>query len=129
MMQKVTTKNGDKPKRKSTNDENEAEAPVGGDQNEQLDIRTLKDMKVSELTAIAREMEINGISGSKKQDLIFKILQAKAEQAGLLYGEGTLEILSEGFGFLRSANYNFLPCPDDIYISPSQIRRDRKSFV
>ena len=124
MMQKVTTKNGDKPKRKSTNGENEAEAPAGGaDQKEQLDIRTLKDMKVSELTAIAREMEINGISGSKKQDLIFKILQAKAEQAGLLYGEGTLEILSEGFGFLRSANYNFLPCPDDIYISPSQIRR------
>ncbi|HOY10799.1 MAG TPA: transcription termination factor Rho, partial [Candidatus Omnitrophota bacterium] len=88
-----------------------------------MDIGTLKDMKVSELGKLAKEMDINGISGSKKQDLIFKILQKKAEQAGLMYGEGTLEILSEGFGFLRSANYNYLPCPDDIYISPSQIRR------
>ncbi len=90
---------------------------------EQLDITKLKDMKMSELTKHAKEQNINGISGIKKQDLIFKILQHKAEEQGLIFGEGTLEILPEGFGFLRSSNYNYLPCPDDIYISPSQIRR------
>ena len=80
-------------------------------------------MSVAELSKYARDMGINGISGIRKQDLIFKILQGKAEKAGLMFGEGTLEILQEGFGFLRSVNYNYLPCPDDIYISPSQIRR------
>ena len=89
----------------------------------QIDITKLKDMKMAELTKTAREMGIDGVSGIKKQDLIFKILQGQAEKAGLMFGEGTLEILSEGFGFLRSAKYNYLPCPDDIYISPSQIRR------
>ncbi|OGX37576.1 MAG: transcription termination factor Rho [Omnitrophica WOR_2 bacterium RIFCSPHIGHO2_02_FULL_50_17] len=88
-----------------------------------MDITKLKNMNMTELSKIARELDINGISGIRKQDLIFKILQGKAEKAGLMFGEGTLEILSEGFGFLRSVNYNYLPCPDDIYISPSQIRR------
>lgn len=88
-----------------------------------LDITKLKNMNMSELTKFAKTMNIEGISSSKKQDLIFKLLQAQAEKAGLMFGEGTLEILSEGFGFLRSTNYNYLPCPDDIYISPSQIRR------
>jgi len=95
----------------------------GGNKEEQLDITKLKDMKMSELTKLAKDMNMNGISGLKKQDLIFRVLQGKAEQEGLMFGEGTLEILSEGFGFLRSPNYNYLPCPDDIYISPSQIRR------
>ncbi len=90
---------------------------------EQMDITKLKDMKMSELSKFAKNMSINGISGIRKQDLIFKILQAQAENQGLMFGEGTLEILSEGFGFLRSVNYNYLPCPDDIYVSPSQIRR------
>ncbi len=90
---------------------------------EQIDISKLKDMKMSELNKLAKDMNINGLSGIKKQDLIFKILQGQAEQEGLMFGEGTLEILPEGFGFLRSANYNYLPCPDDIYISPSQIRK------
>lgn len=90
---------------------------------EQMDISKLKDMKIADLTKIARDMNINGISGIKKQDLIFKILQGQAEKEGLMFGEGTLEILQEGFGFLRSANYNYLPCPDDIYVSPSQIRK------
>ncbi|MFA5059859.1 MAG: transcription termination factor Rho [Candidatus Omnitrophota bacterium] len=90
---------------------------------EQLDITKLKDMKMSELNKIAKDMNVNGLSGIKKQDLIFKILQGQAEKEGLMFGEGTLEILPEGFGFLRSANYNYLPCPDDIYISPSQIRK------
>ncbi len=80
-------------------------------------------MKMAELTKLARDMDIQGASALKKQDLMFKILQAQAEKEGLMFGEGTLEILSEGFGFLRSAKYNYLPCPDDIYISPSQIRR------
>ncbi len=90
---------------------------------EKLDIRNLKDMKITELNKVAKEMNVNGISGMKKQDLIFKILQAQAEKEGLMFGEGVLEILPEGFGFLRSPNYNYLPCPDDIYISPSQIRK------
>ena len=80
-------------------------------------------MKIGELNKLAKELNANGTSGLKKQDLIFKILQAQAEKEGLLFGEGVLEILSEGFGFLRSPNYNYLPCPDDIYISPSQIRK------
>ena len=94
-----------------------------GTKDETMDITKLKDMKMSELSKYAKDMGINGISGIRKQDLIFKILQTKAENAGLMFGEGTLEILSEGFGFLRSPNYNYLPGPDDIYISPSQIRR------
>ena len=90
---------------------------------EHIDIGKLKDMKMSELSKLAKNMDINGVSGLKKQDLIFKILQRQAEKEGLMFGEGTLEVLSEGFGFLRSVNYNYLPCPDDIYISPSQIRK------
>jgi transcription termination factor Rho len=90
---------------------------------EKLDIKNLKEMKITELNKLAKELNVNGISGVKKQDLIFKILQAQAEKEGLMFGEGILEILPEGFGFLRSPNYNYLPCPDDIYISPSQIRK------
>ncbi|MCM8787061.1 MAG: transcription termination factor Rho [Candidatus Omnitrophica bacterium] len=88
-----------------------------------MDIGVLKNMKISELNKIAKELQINGVSGAKKQDLIFKILQAKAEKEGLMFGGGVLEILPEGFGFLRSTNYNYLPSPDDIYVSPSQIRK------
>ncbi|MEW6075421.1 MAG: transcription termination factor Rho [Candidatus Omnitrophota bacterium] len=90
---------------------------------EKLDIGNLKDMKIIELNKLAKELNVNGTSGLKKQDLIFKILQAQAEKEGLMFGEGILEILPEGFGFLRSPNYNYLPCPDDIYVSPSQIRK------
>ncbi len=96
---------------------------VKPDKENYMDITKLKDSKVSELSKFAKGMGVNGISGIRKQDLIFKILQAQAEKQGLMFGEGTLEILSEGFGFLRSVNYNYLPCPDDIYVSPSQIRR------
>ncbi|MDD4939386.1 MAG: transcription termination factor Rho [Candidatus Omnitrophica bacterium] len=90
---------------------------------EKLDIGSLKDMKITELAKLSKELNVNGTSGLKKQDLIFKILQAQAEKEGLMFGEGVLEILPEGFGFLRSPNYNYLPCPDDIYVSPSQIRK------
>ena len=88
-----------------------------------MEIAELKTMSIAELTKLAKELSVNGISGLKKQDLIFKILQAKTEKEGLIFGEGVLEILPDGFGFLRSPDYNYLPGPDDIYISPSQIRK------
>jgi transcription termination factor Rho len=88
-----------------------------------MEITDLKTMSIAELTKLAKELNVNGISGLKKQDLIFRILQAKTEKEGLIFGEGTLEILPDGFGFLRSPDYNYLPGPDDIYVSPSQIRR------
>ena len=88
-----------------------------------MDIAELKTMSISELTKLAKELEVNGVSGLKKQDLIFRLLQAKTEKEGLIFGEGVLEILPDGFGFLRSPDYNYLPGPDDIYVSPSQIRR------
>lgn len=88
-----------------------------------LDLEKLKELKISELNKIARDFKVNGVAGLKKQDLIFKILQAQTEKEGLIFGEGVLEILEDGFGFLRSPKYNYLPGPDDIYISPSQIRK------
>lgn len=90
---------------------------------ETMDIGNLKAMSIIELTKVAKEFNLNGISGIKKQDLIYKILQAKTEKEGLTFGEGVLEILPDGFGFLRSPDYNYLPGPDDIYVSPSQIRK------
>jgi transcription termination factor Rho len=83
----------------------------------------LKNKKISELNGIARDLSIEGASGLRKQDLIFAILNAQTEQNGSIYGEGVLEILQDGFGFLRAPDYNYLPGPDDIYVSPSQIRR------
>ncbi len=88
-----------------------------------IDLAKLKKMKMSELNDLAHKLQVNGVSGLKKQDLIFKILQAQPEKDGVMTGEGVLEILQDGFGFLRSPNYNYLPCPDDIYVSPSQIRK------
>ena len=91
--------------------------------DEKIDIGKLKEMKISELSKLARRLKVNGVSGLKKQDLMFKILQAQAEEEGLMFGGGVLEILPDGFGFLRSSNYNYLPGPDDIYVSPSQIKK------
>ena len=91
--------------------------------NNRLNIIELKNMKITELNKLARSFKINGLSAIRKQDLIFKVLQAQAAREGLIFGEGVLEILQDGFGFLRSTNYNYLPSPDDIYISPSQIRK------
>lgn len=88
-----------------------------------MEITNLKNMKIAELSKLGKEYKIDGISGLKKQDLIFRILQAQAQKEGRIFGEGILEVLQDGFGFLRSPNYNYLPCPDDIYISPSQIRK------
>ncbi|MFC1805035.1 transcription termination factor Rho [Candidatus Omnitrophota bacterium] len=88
-----------------------------------MDIQSLKNMKITDLNKVAKQYKIDGVSGLKKQEMIFRLLQAQAEKEGLMFGEGILETLPEGFGFLRSPNYNYLPCPDDIYISPSQIRK------
>jgi len=88
-----------------------------------VNLQELKNKKISELNAIARDLNIEGASGLRKQDLIFAILNAQTEQNGSIYGEGVLETLQDGFGFLRAPDYNYLPGPDDIYVSPSQIRR------
>jgi transcription termination factor Rho len=88
-----------------------------------MDIGDLKKKTIAELTEVAQELKIEGISSMKKQDLIFKILETQTQRNGVINAEGVLEILPDGFGFLRSANYNYLPGPDDIYVSPSQIRR------
>ena len=90
---------------------------------EVINLRELKKKKINELTEIAKELNVEGASSMRKQDLIYAILQAQAEKDGVIYGEGVLEILPDGFGFLRSPDYNYLPGPDDIYVSPSQIRR------
>ncbi|RLB52376.1 MAG: transcription termination factor Rho [Deltaproteobacteria bacterium] len=88
-----------------------------------LNLKELKNMKISELNKLAKEYKVQGGGGMRKSELIFAILQAKTEKDGFVYGEGVLEVLPDGFGFLRSPDYNYLPGPDDIYVSPSQIRR------
>ena len=88
-----------------------------------MNLVELKTMKISELTEMAKEFKIEGASGMRKQELTFSLLQAHSARNGLIYGEGVLEILPDGFGFLRAPDANYLPGPDDIYISPSQIRR------
>src|SRR5512141_882601 len=88
-----------------------------------MDIAELKEMNIATLTQIAKDLNVAGASGMRKQELIFKILQAQTEKNGLIFSEGVLETLPDGFGFLRAPDYNYLPGPDDIYVSPSQIRR------
>jgi len=88
-----------------------------------MNIKDLKKTKINELYRVAKDLNVEGASSMRKQELIFAILQAQTEKNGLIFGEGVLEILPDGFGFLRSPDYNYLPGPDDIYISPSQIRR------
>jgi transcription termination factor Rho len=90
---------------------------------ENISITDLKGKTIDDLTKVAKEMDVEGASGLRKQDLIFAILQAQAEKAGHIFGAGVIEILPDGFGFLRSSDYSYLPGPDDIYVSPSQIRR------
>jgi transcription termination factor Rho len=88
-----------------------------------MHIEDIKRQPISELAKLAKELEVPGASGMRRQDLIFAILQTQAEKNGVISGSGVLEILPDGFGFLRAVDYNYLPSPDDIYISPSQIRR------
>jgi transcription termination factor Rho len=90
---------------------------------EKLELSTLKDMSVSALTKVAKALDVPGVTGMRKQELIFEILKARAEKSGLIFSEGVLEVLPDGFGFLRAPDYNYLPGPDDIYVSPSQIRK------
>lgn len=88
-----------------------------------MNLAEMKEKSIAELNEVAKELKIEGASNLRKQELIFAILQAQSEKNGTIYGEGVLETLPDGFGFLRSPDYNYLPGPDDIYISPSQIRR------
>ena len=88
-----------------------------------MNLKELKEKRISELTRMARDMGIEGAAGMRKQELIFAVLQAHAARKGTIYSEGVLEVLSDGFGFLRSPDYSYLPGPDDIYVSPSQLRR------
>jgi transcription termination factor Rho len=88
-----------------------------------LDLGELKELSISTLNQIARDLGVTGVAGMRKQELIFKILQTQAEKAGLIFSEGVIECLPDGFGFLRAPEYNYLPGPDDVYVSPSQIRR------
>jgi transcription termination factor Rho len=103
---------------KHAKDQENAEQP-----RNEMNLVELKSKNIRELMTIAKALSIDGASSMRKQELIFALLQAQAEMSGLIYGEGVLEILPDGFGFLRSQNYNYLPGPDDIYVSPSQIRR------
>jgi transcription termination factor Rho len=88
-----------------------------------MNLKELKEQPINELIALANTLSVEGASGMRKQDLIFALLQTEIEKNGQIFGEGVLEILPDGFGFLRAPDYNYLPGPDDIYISPSQIRR------
>ncbi len=88
-----------------------------------LNLVELKDMSIQKLNVVAKDFGIQGTAGLRKQELIFKILQSQAEKSGLIFSEGVLECLPDGFGFLRAPEYNYLPGPDDVYVSPSQIRR------
>jgi len=92
-------------------------------QGDGLNIGELKDMSIQKLTQIAKDLNVAGATGMRKQELIFQILKAQTEQSGYIFSEGVLEVLPDGFGFLRAPDYNYLPGPDDIYVSPSQIRK------
>src|SRR3989304_5804952 len=88
-----------------------------------MNLKELKEKKINELTSLAKNYSIEDASSMRKQDLIFALLQAQSEKNGVISGEGVLETLPDGFGFLRAPDYNYLPGPDDIYVSPSQIRK------
>jgi transcription termination factor Rho len=106
-----------------TSTEELEKAPRGELKSKALNIAELKEMNISALAKVAKDLGVAGATGMRKQELIFKILQAQTEQSGLIFSEGVLECLPDGFGFLRAPEYNYLPGPDDIYVSPSQIRK------
>src|SRR4030081_653779 len=99
------------------------ETSVEGSNQMSISLAELQEKNITDLAKIAKELNIPGASGMRKQELIFKILQAQTEKKGLIFSEGVLECLPDGFGFLRAPDYNYLPGPDDIYVSPSQIRK------
>ena len=98
-------------------------APPAPPAQQRLNITDLKDMSIQKLTQIAKDLAVGGATGMRKQELIFQILKAQTELSGFIFSEGVLEVLPDGFGFLRAPDYNYLPGPDDIYVSPSQIRK------
>src|SRR6185436_17146642 len=101
-----------------------ADVPVNRDGNVDIfNLSELKEMSISKLTQVAKGMDVPGATGMRKQELSFKVLAAQTEKSGLIFSEGVLETLPDGFGFLRAPEYNYLPGPDDIYVSPSQIRK------
>jgi transcription termination factor Rho len=101
----------------------EASAPRQGQPAQSISLSAMKEMSITALTKIGKELEIAGATGMRKQELIFEILRVRAEKSGNIFSEGVLETLPDGFGFLRAPDYNYLPGPDDIYVSPSQIRK------
>jgi len=111
------------PARKQEQEEVPDEKALELKEGEVLDIARLKEMNIATLTQVAKDLTVVGATGMRKQELIFKILQAQTEKNGLIFSEGVLECLPDGFGFLRAPDYNYLPGPDDIYVSPSQIRK------
>jgi transcription termination factor Rho len=100
-----------------------AQPPQQQQRRDGLNITDLKDMSIQKLTQVAKDLNVGGATGMRKQELIFQILKAQTEQSGFIFSEGVLEVLPDGFGFLRAPDYNYLPGPDDIYVSPSQIRK------
>jgi hypothetical protein len=96
----------------------EAVPESGGAGGNRMNLSELKDKTITDLNAVAKDLGVQGFSGLRKQELIFKILQGQAERDGLIFAEGVLEVLPDGFGFLRAPDYNYLPGPDDIYVSP-----------
>ncbi len=111
------------PAKKQVQDEVQEQKIAELKEGEVLDIAKLKEMNIATLTQVAKDLGVVGATAMRKQELIFKILQAQTEKNGLIFSEGVLECLPDGFGFLRAPDYNYLPGPDDIYVSPSQIRK------
>ena len=111
------------PRRKPASTSRKSASSNAIDDGGSMNIVHLKEKPIAELTSMGKEMNIEGAAGMRKQELIFSLLTAQAARNGAIYGQGTLEILPDGFGFLRAPDYNYLPGPDDIYVSPSQIRR------
>src|SRR6202795_305149 len=121
MANKRRTNNGDNGGGVATAEAQEIAASREG--QEIFNLGDLKEMSISALTQVAKGMDVPGATGMRKQELIFKVLAAQTEKSGLIFSEGVLETLPDGFGFLRAPEYNYLPGPDDIYVSPSQIRK------
>ena len=97
--------------------------PATAEAARQMDVTQLSKMTLAQLSAVAQDLKLEGVSGLRKQEIIARILEGQLKANGMIYDEGVLEILPDGFGFLRSQEYNYLPGPDDIYISPSQIKK------
>src|SRR5581483_5968564 len=119
----MSARRGDRGQSNPTPQNAEGTTATTGGTTNGMNLSELKEKSIPDLNALARDLNVQNTSGLRKQELIFKILQAQAEKDGLIYAEGVLEVLPDGFGFLRAPDYNYLPGPDDIYVSPSQIRR------